>query len=122
MAKNEKNELDAKTFEDFIIEAADEVFSFNGESAKNSICFHLGKTFAILKEDIPNYFGKFSDTLEKIFEIGIIHIEIHAMKNLNLKFNVKFRLIPLRVLFKNLLLKKRVSLTQLNHKNFTKYW
>ncbi|HTY75931.1 MAG TPA: hypothetical protein VMD05_10245, partial [Candidatus Nanoarchaeia archaeon] len=121
-AKNEKNELDAKTFEDLIIEAADEVFSFNCESAKNSFCFHLEKTFAILKEDIPNRFEKFSCALEKIFGIGAICIEIHAMKNLNLKFNVKFRLIPLRVLFKNLLLKKRVSLTQLNHKNFIKYW
>jgi len=71
-----------KAFEKLLIEAVDEALASLGESAKQSIYFHLENKFEIAKNDIPHRLKDFADGLEKIFGLGAHFIEILIMKNL----------------------------------------
>jgi hypothetical protein len=68
-----------------LLEAVDESLSSLGDSAKQSIYFHIEKNFKIAKNDIPHRFKEFADGLEKIFGAGAKFIEILIMKNLHEK-------------------------------------
>ena len=71
-----------KAFENILIEAVDEGLASLGESAKQSIYFHLEDKFKIAKKDIPYRLEDFTDGLEKIFGLGAHFIEILIMKSL----------------------------------------
>jgi len=71
-----------RTFEKLLIEAVDEALTSLGESAKQSIYFHLEKKFKIAKNDIPDRIEDFAEGLEKIFGLGAHFIEILIMKRL----------------------------------------
>jgi hypothetical protein len=71
-----------EAFEKLLLEAIDEALASLGESAKQSIYFHLEKKFKIAKKDIPNRLEDFTDGLEKIFGLGAHFIEILIMKSL----------------------------------------
>jgi len=71
-----------KVFENLLIEAVDEALASLGESAKQSIYFHLENKFKIAKNDIPYNLEDFADGLEKIFGLGAHFIEILIMKSL----------------------------------------
>ena len=71
-----------KAFEKLLTEAVDEALTSLGESAKQSIYFHLENKFKIAKKDIPYKLEDFADGLEKIFGLGARFIEILIMKNL----------------------------------------
>ena len=71
-----------KAFENILIEAVDEGLASLGESAKQSIYFHLEGKFRIAKKDIPYHLEDFTDGLEKIFGLGAHFIEILIMKSL----------------------------------------
>ena len=71
-----------KAFEKLLTEAVDEALTSLGESAKQSIYFHLENKFKIAKKDIPYRLEDFADGLEKIFGLGAHFIEILIMKNL----------------------------------------
>jgi hypothetical protein len=60
----------------------DDALSSLGESAKQSIYFHLEKKFKITRKDIPNRVQDFQNGLEKIFGLGARFIEILIMKQL----------------------------------------
>ena len=71
-----------KVFEKLLTEAVDEALTSLGESAKQSIYFHLEDKFKIAKKDIPYRLEDFTDGLEKIFGLGAHFIEILIMKSL----------------------------------------
>jgi len=71
-----------KAFEKLLLEAVDEALASLGESAKQSIYFHLKEKSKIAKNDIPYRLEDFADGLEKIFGLGARFIEILIMKSL----------------------------------------
>ncbi|MEM3823647.1 MAG: hypothetical protein QXH87_01810 [Candidatus Bathyarchaeia archaeon] len=71
-----------KTFDELLLEAVDEALASLGESAKQSIYFHLQDKFKLSKDDIPKHVKEFADGLEKIFGVGARFLEILIMKRL----------------------------------------
>jgi hypothetical protein len=69
-------------FEKLLMESVDEALTSLGESAKQSIYFHLEDKFKISKEEIPRRIEDFADGIEKIFGLGAHFIEILIMKKL----------------------------------------
>lgn len=74
--------LTQKAFHKIFREAVDSAFSSLGDSAKQSIYFHLEKRFKIAKDEIPSRLEDFDDGLEKIFGPGTRFLEILIMKKL----------------------------------------
>ena len=72
----------SKTFDALLLEAIDQALAQLGESAKESIYFHLERQFRLSKQRIPHRLEEFEDGLEKIFGIGAKYIEILIMKQL----------------------------------------
>jgi predicted RND superfamily exporter protein len=64
--------------------AIDEALSSLGESAKQSIYFHI-ETSNVTRNKIPENIQEFQTGLEKIFGVGARFIEILIMKNLYAK-------------------------------------
>ncbi len=71
-----------KAFETVLLEAVDDALASLGDSARQSIYFHLENKFQIAKKDIPYRFEDFADGLEKIFGLGARFLEILIMKKL----------------------------------------
>lgn len=71
-----------KTFDELLLEAVDEALSSLGESAKQSIYYHLQDKFKISREEIPKHIKEFAEGLEKIFGVGARFLEILIMKRL----------------------------------------
>lgn len=72
-----------KTFNDILLRAVDDALSSLGNSAKQSIYFHLENKFGIEKEGIANNIKEFECGLHKIFGVGAKYIEILIMKSLH---------------------------------------
>ncbi len=75
-------ELTKKAFEILLLEAVDDALSSLGDSAKQSIYFHIENNSKIAKRDIPYRIKDFADGLEKIFGLGAKFLEILIMKKL----------------------------------------
>lgn len=71
-----------KTFENILLEAVDEALASLGDSARQSIYFHLEDKVKITKNEIPQRAGDFADGLEKIFGAGARFLEILIMRKL----------------------------------------
>ncbi|MEM2517958.1 MAG: hypothetical protein QXO49_03250 [Candidatus Bathyarchaeia archaeon] len=71
-----------KNFDELLLEAVDEALSSLGESAKQSIYYHLQDKFKISREEIPKHIKEFAEGLEKIFGVGARFLEIMIMKQL----------------------------------------
>jgi len=69
-------------FEKLLIEAVDEALASLGDSARQSIYFHLEKKFKIERTEIPQHIEDFAEGLEKIFGAGAQFLEILIMKQL----------------------------------------
>jgi len=74
--------LAKKAFEKLLLEAVDEALASLGESAKQSIYFHLENRFKIKRNEIPQRIEDFEYGLEKIFGVGAQFLEIMIMKKL----------------------------------------
>lgn len=74
-----------KAFEKILLEAVDDALLSLGESARQSIYFHLESKFKIAKNDIPYHLEDFVKGLEKIFGLGARFLEILIMKELHEK-------------------------------------
>lgn len=72
----------AKDFDKLLIEAIDEALASLGESARQSIYFHLENRFKVAKDDVPSRLEDFAEGLEKIFGPGANFLEILIMKKL----------------------------------------
>jgi predicted RND superfamily exporter protein len=73
-----------RTFDKLLLTAIDEAFSSLGESAKQSIYFHI-ENYSVKRNKIPENLQKFQAGLEKIFGVGSRFLEILIMKNLYMK-------------------------------------
>ena len=71
-----------KAFQKLFLESVDSAFSSLGESAKQSIFFHLESEFKITRDEIPCRLEDFDNGLEKIFGTGSRFLEVLIMKNL----------------------------------------
>jgi len=74
--------LTGKSFEGILLEAIDEALASLGESAKQSIYYHLEEKFKLPRKEIPKRIGDFAEGLEKIFGIGARFLEILIMRKL----------------------------------------
>jgi len=83
-----------RDFKKHLLESIDEALSWQGDSSKQAIYFHLEKTFAIKKQEIPNRIEEFANAIEEIFGHGAKIIEIQIMKRLYEKIGHDFRYFP----------------------------
>lgn len=74
--------MSRKTFDKLFLEAVDDALSSLGDSARQSIYFHLESKFKIPRNEIPYRFQDFAAGLEKIFGVGARFLEILIMKKL----------------------------------------
>jgi len=83
-ASPDKN-LSPERFDEFLVEAIDEVLNSLGLPVKNSLYFHLQNNFKIEKNQIPRQIEEFSRIIHKIFGLGASRLEIKFIEKLNSK-------------------------------------
>ena len=81
----------SRAFDELLLSAIDEALSSLGESAKQSIYFHI-ETSHVTRSKIPENLQEFQAGLEKIFGVGARFIEILIMKNLYAKIGQPLRM------------------------------
>lgn len=69
-------------FEEVLLEAIDEGFSWIGESEKRMIYFYLETKYKIKRQDIIVRLGDFTEAIEDIFGSGARLLEIKIMESL----------------------------------------
>jgi hypothetical protein len=74
--------LPQKTFEEILLEATDDALAALGDSARQSIYFHLERKFKIARSQIPYRLEDFEEGLERIFGEGSQFLEVLIMKKL----------------------------------------
>ena len=72
-------------FNDFLVQAIDEVLTSLGEPVKNTFYQHLEVDFNIPKNEIPKNIAEFCNIIHKIFGLGACRLERKFMQNLNSK-------------------------------------
>ncbi len=75
----------SRDFEELLAGSIDEALLSLGESARQSIYFHIERNFQVNRAEIPQNLENFQSALEKIFGLGATFIEILIMKNLYAK-------------------------------------
>jgi hypothetical protein len=75
-------DLTDKDFQKLFLDAVDDAFSSLGDSARQSIYFHLETKFGMPRNEIPYRLEDFESGLEKIFGAGTRYLEILIMKKL----------------------------------------
>lgn len=71
-----------KAFNRLLLDAIDDAFYALGDSARQSIYFHLETKLRVAKNEIPQRLEDFDEGLEKIFGPGSQFLEILIMKKL----------------------------------------
>ena len=71
-----------KAFHRLLLEAVDSTLSSLGDSARQSVYFHLEKKFNITRDEIPGRIEDFDRGLERIFGMGTRFLEVLIMKKL----------------------------------------
>ena len=74
--------LTEKAFHKLLLEAVDSTLSSLGDSARQSVYFHLEKKFHIKRGEIPVRIEDFDHGLERIFGAGTRFLEVLIMKKL----------------------------------------
>ncbi len=74
-----------KAFDKLLLESIDDALSTLGDSARQSIYFHLESKFKVARGQIPSKIVGFSKGLERIFGEGSRFLEILIMKKLHEK-------------------------------------
>ncbi len=83
-------DVKSKSFDELLLVSIDEALLSLGESAKQSIYFHIENNFKVERKEIPENLPLFQAGLEKIFGVGARFIEILIMKNLYDKVGRQF--------------------------------
>jgi len=78
------------SFEEQLLEAIDEAFSSIGEGCRQAIYYHLEKKYKLAKQNIPSQIEKFSEAIERIFDVGAKVLEIRIINNLYRKMECSF--------------------------------
>ena len=110
-----KGEKKTMNFEEVLLEAIDEGLSVLGESAKQSVYCHLGKTFKMNRLDIPYRLEEFTDAIEGIFGAGAKILEIQIMRCLFKKVGYTFKHYPKQ---KNLTFTEYIAAVKLEKNNY----
>lgn len=84
-----------KAFHRLLLEAVDSAFSSLGDSARQSIYFHLEKKFDIKRDEIPGRVDDFDHGLERIFGAGTRFLEVLIMRKLYEEMGSKGRILKL---------------------------
>jgi len=74
--------LTEKAFHKLLLEAVDSTLCSLGDSARQSVYFHLEKKFHITRDEIPGRIEDFDHGLERIFGVGTRFLEVLIMKKL----------------------------------------
>jgi isocitrate dehydrogenase kinase/phosphatase len=69
-------------FNKILLDSIDGALLSLGESAKQSIYFHIEHNYKVTRNQIPQNLEQFQRALEKIFGVGSQYLEILIMKNL----------------------------------------
>ncbi len=72
-------------FDTILLVAVDEALSALGDSVKQSVYFHLERSFHIRRDEIPSRLEAFTQAIESIFGIGADLIEILIMRKIHEK-------------------------------------
>ena len=94
MSAFDKSPLPSHSFEELLLEAIEEVLSSLGGPTKQTVYFHLEKTYNIDKKAIPHKIDAFVKVIEEIFGFGARLIEIEIMKSLHKKFGHALKYFP----------------------------
>lgn len=78
-----------------LLEAVDSALSSLGDSARQSIYFHLKKISDMTREEIPGRIEDFDLGLEKIFGAGTRFLEVLIMKKLYEEMGSKGKILKL---------------------------
>jgi hypothetical protein len=81
-----------KDFDELLLSSIDEALLSIGESARESIFFHVEHSYNLSKNDIPANLDQFQFALEKIFGVGSRYLEILIMKNLYRRISQRLRI------------------------------
>ena len=84
-----------KAFNDLLLDAVDSGLASLGESAKQSIYFHLEKRYGIPRSQIPGRVEEFDRGLEEIFGAGARFLEVLIMKKLYEEMGSKGKILKL---------------------------
>lgn len=84
-----------KSFHQLLLEAVDSALSSLGDSARQSVYFHLEKKFDIARKEIPSRVEDFDHGLEMIFGAGTRFLEVMIMKKLYEDIGAKRRILKL---------------------------
>ena len=88
--------MSKQDFDRLMLEAVDESLSSLGDSAKQTIYFHLRKIYNIKKKEIPNKLEEFDAAMEETFGLGCKFLEIRIMRHLYEKVGKMFKYKPKR--------------------------
>ena len=86
--------MSRRDFDKIILEAVDASLTSLGDSAKQTIYFHLKTTFNIEKQDVPNKIEELDAAMEKTFGLGCKFLDILIMKHLYEKVGQSFKYKP----------------------------
>ena len=84
-----------KAFHKLLLEAVDSALSSLGDSARQSVYFHLEKKFDITRDEIPGRVEDFDHGLERIFGTGTRFLEVLIMKKLYEEIGSKGKILKL---------------------------
>ena len=84
-----------KAFHKLLLEAVDSALSSLGDSARQSVYFHLEKKFDITRDEIPGRVEDFDHGLERIFGAGTRFLEVLIMKKLYEEMGSKGKILKL---------------------------
>jgi hypothetical protein len=87
--------LTGKDFHELFLQAVDSALSSLGDSARQSIFFHLETRFKIPRDEIPDRLEDFEKGLEKIFGPGTKFLEVLIMKKLYERMEPKGKIMKL---------------------------
>jgi hypothetical protein len=77
----------SRNFDRLLLNSIDDALLSLGESARQSIYFHIENNFNVPRQQIPYNLENFQFALERIFGVGARFIEILIMKSLYQKLN-----------------------------------
>lgn len=86
-----------KAFQDLLLEAIDSALASLGDSAKQSVYYHLQKEFNVSRNEIPDRIGDFDSGLEQIFGAGTRFLEVMVMKKLYEEMGSKGKILTLDI-------------------------
>lgn len=80
----------SKDFGKLLLGSIDDALGSMGESAKQSVYFHMERTYKVARNEIPENLPQFQEGLEKIFGVSARLMDILIMKNLYAKVGHPF--------------------------------